>query len=486
MPSFGLRAEPETSGERIFYDTFDGRLHRSGMSLVYADGRFALGNGSGSEVAGLDWPRAPDELLTVALPDGRLREALQPLTGVRAVNRLAHVRVRQRPLRVLDGRRKTVVRLTLQEPALVGPPDGQLTPRLVASGIRGYDKALKEVRRLLATELALVPADVTLQDESVARCGHAPGGVSSDVDVALRADESVVLAAARIGQRLLEVIEVNIPGTLAGTDSEFLHDLRVAVRRTRALQRGLRGSFPAEPLRQFRAEFRWLQQVTGGSRDLDVYLLEFEAFRSTLPERQRDGLELLLNLLRERRRRERRRMVRALRSGRAQAALTGWAELLANLARNPGADPAPPVSEVAGGKIRRVYGAMVQAGRDIDDASPPIALHELRKQGKELRYLLEFFTPIYPAEAVRPIVRTLKALQDTLGRFQDRQIQAGLVHSLGEDVRALPDGASALMAMGQLVERLDEQQAQARAEFAARFADFASARHRQLVREVFT
>jgi hypothetical protein len=39
--------------------------------------------------------------------------------------------------------------------------------------------------------------------------------------------------------------------------------------------------------------------------------------------------------------------------------------------------------------------------------------------------------------------------------------------------------------MGQLVERLEEQQAAARAEFAERFAAFASRQQRALVRETF-
>jgi CHAD domain-containing protein len=301
----------------------------------------------------------------------------------------------------------------------------------------------------------------------------------------LRGDEPAPSAAARIGQRLLEVIEVNLPGALTGTDSEFLHDLRVAVRRTRALQRGLRDSFPAEALQESRAEFRWLQGVTGAARDLDVYLLEFEALRSTLPERNRAGLDLLLDALRKRRVRERRRMRSALRSRRAEAALRGWEALLTDVSSSPGAHDAPSLSEVAGARINRIYGAMVKAGDKIDDASAPTPLHELRKQGKELRYLLEFFASLYPTEPVKPMVRSLKALQDSLGRFQDRQVQADLVRSLGEELRDQPDGVSALMTMGQLVERLDEQQAQARAEFAARFADFASRQHRALVREVF-
>lgn len=482
-PSFGLLGERAESGERIFYDTFDGRVHQAKMSLVHGRGRIALCSGSEGEFAGVDCPTAPDRLFAGALPRGQLREALRGLTDVRAVARLARVRVRERRLRVLDDQRKTVVRLLLEEPSLVGAIEGQLRPRLSAVAIRGYDKAFTQVRQLLEEQLGLVVVDISLQDEAVIQSGQIPGGVTSNVDIVLRPDESAASAAARICLRLLEVIEVNMAGALADTDSEFLHDLRVAVRRTRAVQRELRKAFPAEPLAHFRAEFRWLQEVTGALRDLDVYLLEFEAFRATLPERQRGGLEPLLMLLTERRRRERRRMVAALRSSRTHACLLGWAALLANLETKGGADANSPVAKVAGARIGRLYARMVKAGSEIDDASPPTALHELRKQGKELRYLLEFFARLYPTDVIKPMVRTLKALQDALGRFQDRQIQADLIQSLGEEVRSLPDGAPALMAMGQLVERLDEQQAQARAEFAARFTAFASRDTRLLVRE---
>ena len=67
---------------------------------------------------------------------------------------------------------------------------------------------------------------------------------------------------------------------------------------------------------------------------------------------------------------------------------------------------------------------MVKMGTAIDDDSPAEDLHELRKVGKELRYLLEFFASLYPAEVVKPFVKTLKGLQDQLGRFQDREVQA--------------------------------------------------------------
>ena len=128
---------------------------------------------------------------------------------------------------------------------------------------------------------------------------------------------------------------------------------------------------------------------------------------------------------------------------------------------------------------------MVKMGRAIDEDSPHDALHDLRKKGKELRYLLEFFASIYPAGIVKPMVATLKGLQDVLGRFQDREVQADALRALGDDIAALDGGAAALMAMGVLVQRLAEEQDQARAQFAERFAQFAAKPQRKLVSQTF-
>jgi CHAD domain-containing protein len=128
---------------------------------------------------------------------------------------------------------------------------------------------------------------------------------------------------------------------------------------------------------------------------------------------------------------------------------------------------------------------MVKMGNAIDDDSPHEALHDLRKKGKELRYLLEFFSSLYPPQVVKPMVATLKGLQDVLGRFQDREVQADLLRALGDDIAAMEGGAAALMAMGVLVERLTEQQEQARAQFDASFELFAAKPQRKIVARTF-
>ena len=275
--------------------------------------------------------------------------------------------------------------------------------------------------------------------------------------------------------RLLEVIADNLPGTLDDVDSEFLHDFRVAVRRTRSLQRQFRRIYP-ERLQHFRDEFKRLQQVTGDLRDLDVYLLDFDDLRESLPEAMRDDLEPLRGVLEHHRAKALTATRRALRARRTQDALHEWREFVHSAPTGE-----RTVGDLASHRITRVYRKMVKMGRAIDDDSPAEDLHELRKVGKELRYLLEFFQSLYPADVVKPFIKTLKNLQDQLGRFQDREVQQHALRALAPEV----SDPATVMAMGVLVERFIEEEAAARAEFADRFEAFAGKPQRRTVKDHF-
>ena len=103
--------------------------------------------------------------------------------------------------------------------------------------------------------------------------------VKAKVDVPLAYDQRADAGAVAVSRRLLRVIDDNIEGSISGEDPEHLHQLRIAVRRTRTVQRQLAGVFGPTELPGFRAEFRWLQQATGPVRDLDVYLEELDSLR---------------------------------------------------------------------------------------------------------------------------------------------------------------------------------------------------------------
>jgi CHAD domain-containing protein len=287
----------------------------------------------------------------------------------------------------------------------------------------------------------------------------------------------------------LEVIRANFDGAADDIDAEFLHDLRVAVRRSRSVQRQLRSVFPAEDLAGFRSEFRWLQRATGEARDLDVYVLEFEATRALVPPEARADLGPVLSALRLRRRSAREEMARALRSRRTANLLTDWRALLETLVELPLDDrpgAAREIGELAGERIRKLYKRMVTMGKGLDPTSPPVAYHELRKKGKELRYVLELFgAQLWPDEVVKPMIKSLKSLQDVLGRHQDREVQIETLRSLAGDVAAMPGGPAALMATGVLTERLSLDERAAREEFVQRFSAFAHKKQRKLVQDTF-
>lgn len=310
--------------------------------------------------------------------------------------------------------------------------------------------------------------------------------IGTEIAFEQRADAAVVAVLAP----LLSTIEDNFLGALDGRDPEALHDFRVAVRRSRTVQRELKGVFTAPQLDHFRAGFRWLQRCTGTARDLDVYVSGFDGMRALVSVTVRDDLEPLRELLLERRHGARVEMIRALRSERASRLLFDWGTLLDGLELAPEQDRPDcrrAVGELSGARIRKLYRRMVRMGAPLRPASPPEDYHELRKQGKELRYMLELFgAPLYPSQVVKPMVKALKALQDVLGRHQDRHVQVALLRSLKRELAAQPYGAGASSAVGALIAVLERDEKKALRQFGERFAHFASPEQRAVVKTTFS
>ena len=453
---FVLREGRARRGITTFYDTFDGRLYADGVTLRHTDGRLTLlDRETGDELASAP-ATAAKRLFAADLPEA-LRDRLADVIEMRALTPIARVRTQRRPVAVLNEDAKTVVRLLVEG------------DRVTPTGVLGYERELARVQELLP------PSALPLVDESVLARGGRPEGTSAKLALELDPDEPATEAAVTVFARLLQVIAENLPGTLEDIDSEFLHDLRVAVRRTRSLQRQFKNVYP-DRLQHFRDEFKRIQQVTGDLRDLDVYLLDFDELRDSLPESMRPQFEPLRSVLEHRRAKALTATRRALKAQRTLDALHEWLEFVQEVPTSE-----ETVRELASHRITRVYRKMVKMGRAIDDDSPAEDLHELRKVGKELRYLLEFFSSLYPSDVVKPFIKTLKGLQDQLGRFQDREVQANALRALAPEVGE----PATVMAMGVLVDRFMKEEAIARTEFADRFDAFAGKAQRRTVEETF-
>ena len=149
----------------------------------------------------------------------------------------------------------------------------------------------------LGDALSLTEPPMPLVDEAVLAAGGMLEGISAKVRSRWTPADRTDAAVVRVLRRLLAIMDENLAGTIADIDAEFLHDYRVAIRRTRSVQREFAGGSSPVNWRRMRAEFRWLQRATGDARDLDVYVLGFDELQALVPESMRADLEPLRSVL---------------------------------------------------------------------------------------------------------------------------------------------------------------------------------------------
>jgi CHAD domain-containing protein len=487
--------EAGTTTHRLTWlDTFDWRLYRAGLTLRFeharrGGGRLLLNRTDGTPQAEqpvTTWPRRPR--LAEDLPDGPVRDRIIALTSPRALLPIARAITTVGVTRLLNPDGKTVARLVTDHTTVTAPgitaPTAELPARLAVTGVRGYPGQARKAAALVAAVPGLGYASQTVFTAALTALGRHPstGGSASSTEPEITAAMPAPVAVARLLLRLLDTLELNVDGVLRDIDTEFLHDLRVAVRRTRSALKLLGGVLPADLTGHYAAEFKWLGDLTTPTRDLDVHLLGFDAMASQLADAGPADLEPLRAFLVRRRAREFRKLARALRGPRFRAITDDWRKELLEI-RDAGGPPRPTAAGLAWATTGRSFRRIATQGGAITAASPPESLHNLRKRAKELRYLLEFFAPLHDPVAYRKVVSDLKQLQDCLGAFQDSEVQRAEIHDLADAMlaeRAAP--AATLLAMGEIAARLALDQAGARAEFAARFARFAGPAGRERVR----
>jgi CHAD domain-containing protein len=233
------------------------------------------------------------------------------------------------------------------------------------------------------------------------------------------------------------------PGTRLGTDPEDLHDMRVAVRRSRALLRAGKNLI-ASDTQGLSAELAWLGGVLGDVRDLDVLLDRLHATAADLGGADTKAAERLLRSLERERKRMRTALLEALDGARYLALLDRF-EAEVDVLEPTGA------SASLASLVRRELKRLRTAVRALPVAPPDEDLHDLRKLGKRARYA---------AELARDdeVVKRAKRFQDVLGEHQDAVIAEARIRALAA---AAPPAEG--LAAGRLIERERVRHAEARA-----------------------
>ncbi len=443
-------------------------LLSAGQMLIESAGRLMLVTGAGEmvEAEGRAEGRCPP-----ALPDGPVRAALGHLSPLRSLLPVVRGAMECRSATWRDGNGKAHVRTRI---LLLRPEAGPGAALVQVSALRGYGKAQEQV---LAQLSPVTPVSAQALRE---RLALGPADLPS---VPPGAEDAAFDLACDLIARNLAVAKERESGILADLDTEFLHDYRVALRRARSVLGLFKGVLADDLAQDLRARLAALMRVTGPLRDLDVFLLDRASSRALIPESLHRGLEAKFALMERQRRTARARLVRHLRSPAYGAEMAALAALFADraaLARGPRAEA--PLSPFAGDLIARRYRRLCARAGQIGPDSPDAAVHALRIDGKKLRYLIEFFAPLFPPGPLRAVLLPLKALQDSLGVINDcavQQVTLGrLLHAGGAADLDLAQSIGALIAM------LHRRQADERQAALDRLAAFAAPRTRRQVRHL--
>ncbi|MBR8272459.1 CHAD domain-containing protein [Burkholderia cenocepacia] len=209
-------------------------------------------------------------------------------------------------------------------------------------------------------------------------------------------------------------------GVLDRDDPEFVHQMRVALRRLRTLMR----FFPRFTDRQWKdtlgVDLRWLAALLGTVRDWDVFATE------SLPALiAADGggsdWDGTLDAARAQSMAARVELRQALHSARYARLTLGWLEWLSALAL-PAADgdDAPSLRRHATKRVRRLFGHLY--GSPSLTSLDTAARHQVRIDAKRLRYALEFFASLASRRTRTETVKTLARVQSVLGEANDAMV----------------------------------------------------------------
>lgn len=405
-------------------------------------------------------------------------ELLNDILGIRALITVAIIHIKRKQLLVLNQESKTLAILQAESYSIDGQGNHRrLSDRLIVFPIKGYKRIFQEIVQSTTRHLNLCYASNTLFEEVLAANDLNPGSTHLFIAPTLTDSLNTWEAIQIVLTHLLGVMRANEQGIRDAIDTEFLHDYRVAIRRTRSILGQIKSVFPVKTLDHFKQEFYWLGTITGPTRDLDMYLLKFNEYMQELPPGLQNDLIPFRQFLQRHWQVEHARLNQALRSKRYHKLITEWQHVLGNknIQSHEAFNATKPAKQVAGQRIWKLYKKVIKEGTAISEESSDADLHELRKTCKKFRYLIEFFHDYYSDEQIKKLIKTLKQLQENLGDFQDLSIQIAQLNQFAQAMQneGMAD-AKTIMAMGVLVEKLLMRKKTVREHFRECFKEFTS------------
>jgi CHAD domain-containing protein len=231
--------------------------------------------------------------------------------------------------------------------------------------------------------------------------------------------------ACLVQQCALEFVRA-LPLLMQTDDPEGSHKTRVALRRLRSVMEGFRPILGKSGLAGVRSEAKMMFCTIGTLRDAEIAALVLDDPGAIMAKRV--AVRVAMDDC---------KAAQFARRVRHQLDAKDW-QRSGHLAANWGSSPVTMLAELA---LEVAWGTCVAHGEDILTLAPE-RRHDLRKVLKTLRYLCDFFAPLWPRRDVGPFFAKLAALQAEIGVLTDLDALHALI-TPGPTVRAAHDAKAA-------------------------------------------
>lgn len=229
-------------------------------------------------------------------------------------------------------------------------------------------------------------------------------------------------------------------------DAEDLHRYRVGVRRARAALGAGKGLIAERRLDLCRVALAGAMKGSNRLRDLDVKCLVFPEIAKELPKSLEGGAMEFLGVIRRERDKEAVKVrgefqtldVSLLLDGVRGAKVTGDAEL-GELVRN---------------RVIKLVRRIVRQSGELTPDDSEERWHEIRIEGKKVRYLLEAFGDFFSKGRAKKALAPLVRLQEALGDLNDNAMQKAF---LRDPVWREPMGSGLARCLGAIEVLLEQR-----------------------------
>ncbi len=418
----------------IYYDTPKLELHQSGMALrLRRAGRQWLQTlkGGGEVQAGL---HQRNEWETPVAGEALDFEALEA-SGAKRLPHAVHKKLQ--PLFVTDFSRTSRMLIFGGAEIELSMDSGEVRAGRRTRPISELELELKSGEPVQLFKLALALLDaVPLEVEHISKAEYGYRLFAHAKPVVTKASMSDLARCPDIPCALQAMIwsclfhlQANVPGTVHKLDDEYLHQVRVALRRLRVVL-GMVKTFRADDeLAALHNDVAVLCVELGRSREWDVFTTQTLApVRARLPEHA--GLRAVLGASAKLREQHHAKVRDGLQSQNYQRLLLRFgAWMHGDYWRETPVDATLSLPPFAAQILQRHSKQVKKCGKQLA-AADASQLHTLRIACKKLRYSAELLASLYAGAKVKRYLSALAPLQDTLGMLNDIAVARRLLDEL--------------------------------------------------------